>query len=123
FSATDGRSSGTAVNVLTKSGTNTLKGSGFFLDRDRSITAKDFFTARDNLPKLPYSRQQFGGSVGGPIVPNRAFFFGALEGIREDAALTIPDKQYNELKLIPAFTGVQVPPEQKFDKPYRELLY
>src|SRR3989441_2513313 len=83
FSAADGRSSGAAVNILTKSGTNTLRGSGFLLARDRSMTAKDYFTARDNLPKLPYSRQQFGGSVGGPVVTSRAFFFGALEGIHE----------------------------------------
>jgi Carboxypeptidase regulatory-like domain/TonB dependent receptor len=121
FSAADGRTGGAAVNVLTKSGTNTLKGSGFLLARDQALTATDFFTKRDNLPKLPYSRQQFGGSVGGPIVTNRAFFFGALERIREETAISIPDKQYNEQLILSAFTGNQ--PVHEIDKPYRETLY
>jgi hypothetical protein len=122
FSAADGRSSGAAVNILTKSGTNTVKGSGFLLARDKAMTAKDYFTARDKLPELPFSRQQFGGSVGGPIVANRAFFFGALERIREETAITIPDNIYKELQIL-SFANPQLPAGQVIDKPYRELLY
>src|SRR5262249_40733949 len=48
FSAADGRSGGAAVTILTKSGTNALRGSGFFFDRDKAMTAKDYFTARAN---------------------------------------------------------------------------
>ena len=103
FSASDGRTGGSAVNVLTKSGTNTLKGSGFFLDRDQALTAKGYFTARDNKPKLPYNRRQFGGSLGGPILRNRAFFFVAAEGIREDTSIAVPDNLYSELQLLAPF--------------------
>jgi carboxypeptidase family protein/TonB-dependent receptor-like protein len=122
FTAADGRSSGAAVNVLTKSGTNAVKGSVFLLDRDRSMTAKDYFTRVNNLPKLPFSRQQFGGSVGGPIVSNRAFFFGALERIREETAISIPNNVYKELQLL-AFANPLLPEGQAINKPYRELLY
>jgi hypothetical protein len=122
FSAADGRSSGAAVNVLTKSGTNVMKGSGFLFDREKALTAKDYFTKRDGLLKLPFSRQQFGGSVGGPIVPNRAFFFGAVERIQEDTAVTIPNNVYHELELL-AFANVKLPEGQKIDRPYRDLLY
>jgi TonB-dependent receptor-like protein len=121
FSAADGRSSGAAVNVLTKSGTNTLKGTGFFLGRDKALRAKDYYTKRDNLPELPFNRQQFGGSVGGPIVPNRAFFFGALERIREETAVSIPDSVYKELQLLVPFGATL--DGQVINKPYRELLY
>src|SRR5262245_23196462 len=120
FSAADGRTGGSAVNILTKSGTNTLKGSGFFLDRDQALTAKDYFTARDNKPKLPYSRRQFGGSVGGPILRNRAFFFVAGEGIREDTSIAVPDNVYNELQLLVPF-GAQI--AHSIDKPYWDALY
>jgi hypothetical protein len=92
FSAADGRSSGAAANVVTKSGTNALKGSGFLFDREKALTAKDYFTKRDGLLKLSFSRQQFGGSVGGPSVPNWAFFFGPVERIQEDTAVTIPEQ-------------------------------
>jgi hypothetical protein len=121
FSAADGRTGGAAVTILTKSGTNTLRGSGFLLARDRALTAKDYFTARDNLPELPFSRQQFGGSVGGPIVPNRAFFFAAVERIREDAAITVPDRLYKEFQLLVPF-GAHPAPGQSIDHPYRETL-
>jgi hypothetical protein len=120
FTAADGRSSGAAVTILTKSGTNALRGSGFFFDRDRSLTAKDYFTARDKLPELPYSRQQYGGSVGGPIVRNRAFFFAAAEGIRERAAIAIPDKVYNEFQLLVPFGAKS---ERLTEKPYWDAMY
>jgi hypothetical protein len=120
FTAADGRSSGAAVTILTKSGTNAVKGSGFFYERDRALTAKDYFTARDKLPKLPFNRKQYGGSVGGPIVTNRAFFFAAAEGIHELASQTVPDKVYNEFLLLVPF-GAKA--ERSVDKPYWDAMY
>jgi hypothetical protein len=120
FSAADGRSSGAAVTILTKSGTNALRGTGFFFDRDQALTAKDYFTKRNNQAELPYSRQQYGGSVGGPIVRNRAFFYAAAEGINENTAITIPDKLYNEFKLLEPF-GAKI--EHSTDKPYWDAMY
>jgi len=78
FSAANGRSEGAAVNVITKSGTNLLHGSLFFQDRDQTFDALNYFeqTAHQGSgQKAPFSRQQFGGSVGGPIKKDKTFLF------------------------------------------------
>ena len=79
FSAADGRSSGAAISLVTKSGTNQIHGTVFGYERDRKLTSKDYFTRQGNGTKSPFSRQQFGGSFGGPIMKNKMFFFGAGE--------------------------------------------
>jgi hypothetical protein len=79
FEATQGRSQGIMVNAVTKSGTNTLSGSGYGYFRDDKFNAADFVAKR----VLPYANQQVGGTVGGPIVLNRAHFFGYYELERE----------------------------------------
>jgi len=100
FTAADGRTGGAAVTMITKSGTNVFHGSAFVFERDRKLTAKDYFTKQSNGEKVPFSRQQFGGSIGGPIVRNRVFFFGAIEQWLEDTGLVVPDNQYNELQVL-----------------------
>jgi hypothetical protein len=77
-------------------GTNAFHGSGFIFERDDSLQAKDYFTRVANRDKVPYSRQQFGGSLGGPILRNRAFFFGALEKVREDLSVPVPENLFRE---------------------------
>ena len=79
FDATMGGSSGTMVNAITKSGTNTPSGSfsGYF--RDDSLIAKDFVQKR----VLPYQDQQYSSTFGGPILMNRAHFFANYEYERE----------------------------------------
>ena len=67
--------------MVTKSGTNQFHGSAFGYERDRKLSAKDYFTKRAGTDKVPFSRQQYGGSVGGPIIQNRMFFFGAIEKV------------------------------------------
>jgi hypothetical protein len=88
------------VTLVTKAGTNTLHGSGFLYERDRKLSSKDYFTAQSGADKVPFSRQQFGGSIGGPVIRNRVFFFGAVEQMREDTALPVPDNQYNQLEVL-----------------------
>ena len=61
FSAADGKTGGVAVSMITKSGTNLFHGSGFLYARDKALTAKDYFSKRDNLEKNPFTRQQWGG--------------------------------------------------------------
>ncbi len=100
FTAADGRTGGAAVTIVTKSGTNVLHGSAFVFERDKALTSKDFFTEQSNAEKAPFSRQQFGGSIGGPIVRNRAFFFAAVEQWLEDTGRAVPDSQYNELEAL-----------------------
>lgn len=83
FSAEFGRAAGAVINVVTKSGTNKFRGSAFEYFRDESLNAKNpsFTPAR---PKPFGQINQFGGTLGGPIVKDKAFFFGAYEGQRSD---------------------------------------
>ncbi|MPY90229.1 MAG: hypothetical protein GEU99_20180 [Luteitalea sp.] len=71
-----------AVNVITKSGGNAFQGEGFWEHRNDNLDAKNFFTnlAGETLPE--YKRNKWGGSLGGPILPNRLFFFANHEGSR-----------------------------------------
>jgi len=75
-----GRTAGGVVNVITKSGTNDIHGSAFEYFRTESLTA----ATSDGKPLDNFRRNQFGGSIGGPITKDKLFFFGAAEGIRED---------------------------------------
>jgi hypothetical protein len=74
FSAEFGRSTGGVINISTKSGTNNFHGSGFYMVRDSSLAMDDAFGRSDDSRIL-----QFGGSFGGPIAQDRAFFFIAPE--------------------------------------------
>jgi hypothetical protein len=74
YTAEFGRSTGGLVNAITKSGTNTIRGSAFYLNRNREWAEKNAF-GQNAAP----TQQQFGGSVGGPIQKDKAFFFAAFE--------------------------------------------
>ena len=81
FSAEFGHSAGAVVNLVTRSGTNEFHGTLFEFFRNDRLDAKDYFAASDS-PKAPYRRNQFGASIGGPIVRNKLFFFGNYEGTK-----------------------------------------
>lgn len=102
FGAADGRTGGVAISLITKSGTNVPHGSTFIFARDKALTAKDYFTKQDNLEKAPFSRQQSGGSIGGPILRNRMFFFGAGEFVNENASIPVPARQFDLFELLVA---------------------
>jgi hypothetical protein len=72
---------GAVVNVGLKSGTNNVHGTAFGFGRDGVLDARNYFNDAPN-PKLTRTLEQFGGSIGGPIVRDKAFFFGAYEGQR-----------------------------------------
>jgi hypothetical protein len=74
-----GRTAGGVVNVITKSGTNQVRGSVFHFQRLEGMTGD----TSDGKSLTDFHREQFGGTVGGPIVRDKVFFFGAFEGIRE----------------------------------------
>ncbi|HEU0106651.1 MAG TPA: carboxypeptidase regulatory-like domain-containing protein, partial [Vicinamibacteria bacterium] len=74
YSAEFGRSTGGLVNAITKSGTNEFRGSAFYLNRNKDWAEKNAFGQ-----KAAPTQQQFGGSVGGPLQKDKAFFFGAIE--------------------------------------------
>ena len=74
---------GAVVNVGVKSGTNDVHGTAFAFGRDGAMDARNYFNTAPNS-KLPRTLEQFGGSIGGPIIKNKAFFFGSYEGQRYD---------------------------------------
>lgn len=82
YAAEYGRNSGAAVNIITKSGTNNFHGSVFYFLRNDALDARNYFNP-DPDPKGGFHNNQFGASVGGPIIKDKTFFFAAFEGQRE----------------------------------------
>ncbi|HWY70266.1 MAG TPA: carboxypeptidase regulatory-like domain-containing protein [Terriglobales bacterium] len=87
-SAEYGRSSGGIVNAITRSGSNALHGSAFEFFRNSALDARNYF---DGPRVPPFKRNQFGGSLGGPILKDRTFFFGSYEGLRQSLSITQVD--------------------------------
>jgi len=83
FSAEYGGAAGGVVNIVSKSGSNDLHGSLFGLFRDRALDARNAFDFNPN-GQSPFNRQQFGGSLGGPIVRDKTFFFGVFERLSQE---------------------------------------
>jgi hypothetical protein len=78
FTAEYGNAGGGIVNIVTKSGTNEIHGSAFEFLRNGALNARNFFAAQHDTLK----RNQFGGTLGGPIVKNKLFYFGTYQGTR-----------------------------------------
>lgn len=91
FAAEFGRAGGAVVNVITKSGTNEFHGEAFEFFRDRSLNANQAFLKANNRPRPPFRVNQFGGSIGGPVIKNKLFFFFAYDGQRRnDPVVVLP---------------------------------
>jgi outer membrane receptor protein involved in Fe transport len=82
FTAEYGRAPGGAIVVTTKSGTNNFSGTAYDYLRNDRFDSKSFFAERANQDKAKNEQNQFGFNLGGPIIRNRAFFFGDFEGTR-----------------------------------------
>jgi len=89
FDAEFGRTTGAVINAVTKQGTNQFRGSAFGYFQDASLTKRDYFAEKNDLAKPDTKNQQFGGTLGGPIVQNKAHFFGSLERVLIDDGITI----------------------------------
>jgi hypothetical protein len=81
-----GRSSGATVNIVTKSGSNQIHGSFFEYFRNDELGARNYFNTPDQ-PKNSFTNHQYGGSAGGPFVKDKAFWYAAYEGQRENGGL------------------------------------
>ena len=101
YSAEFGRMSGGQINVLTKAGSNEVRGSVYEFHRNDALDAKNYF---DVSGKPPFTRNQFGGVMGGPVRRDKLFFFAGYEALRENLGRTItstvPDENAR-LGLIP----------------------
>ena len=103
FGAEYGRNSGSIVNILTRSGSNVFHGSLYEYNRNSAFDARNYFNTKVNPatggpnPQSHFNNNNFGGSLGGPILKDRTFFFLAYEGQRErvgsDFALQVPTQQ------------------------------
>jgi hypothetical protein len=118
FSAVFGKSAGSTINLVTKSGTNEIHGTAFEFLRNRNLDSRNFFdqnqldvsgneipgTARGQL-----QRNQFGGYIGGPIKKNKTFFFGGYEGLRlrkgNNYVDTVPTPQMLQGDFSQLYTG------------------
>ena len=87
YDASFGRNPGAQVNVILNSGSNDFHGSAFEFHRNAAFDARNLF-APASEPKPKYIRNQFGGSLGGPISRNRTFFFADYEGTRSREGIT-----------------------------------
>jgi hypothetical protein len=103
YSAEYGRAGGAVINVVTKSGTNEVHGSLFEFYRDESLNENSFVnkTANPPRPKSIYHFDQFGGSLGGPIVRDKAFYFLSYDGQRNE----VP----NDVNLDQNLAGLALP--------------
>jgi len=130
YSAEYGRAGGGVFNVVTKAGTNDLHGSVFEFNRNDRFDEKNFFDTQ----KPPFSRNQFGMSLGGALARNKTFFFISYEGLRETKGITsvgsVPDLAARQgilpgraplainpnvlpfLNLFPLPTGGEIPTAQ-----------
>ncbi len=108
YSAEYGKTGAGEIQVVTKSGTNSLEATGYEYIRNSAFDAPNYF---DVTGKPPFRRNQFGGSIGGPIVGSRTFFFGNYEGLRETLGRTIllnvPDENAHN-GYVPSGTGLRL---------------
>src|SRR5207247_9924875 len=104
YGAEYGKRSGGQVTVVTTSGTNQWHGALFEYLRNNKLDARNFFSTTEGAP--PFKRNQFGGSLGGPIVRDKIFIFGTYEGFRErlndDTTAIVPSAQARQ-GLIPCY--------------------
>ena len=107
FDAEYGRNGGGVIEAVTKSGSNQFHGSLWELHRDASLDARNYFDLA-NRPIPAFVRNQFGASIGGPLVHDRTFFFANYEGFREvqasTAIATVPDALAHQ-GLLPSATN------------------
>jgi len=104
YGAEYGKRSGGQITVVTTSGTNQWHGAAFEYLRNNKLDARPYFSSTEGAP--PFKRNQFGGSLGGPIVRDKMFVFGTYEGFRErlneDSTPIVPSAQARQ-GLIPCY--------------------
>src|SRR5487761_2783859 len=109
YSAEFGNSAGAVINVTLKSGTNQYHGDVFEYVRNNVFDANSWINNKNGLSKGHFSQNQFGGSLGGPIIKDKLFFFGDYQGVRQKVGIsnlqTVPTAQ-----VLSTCLGQQVGP-------------
>jgi hypothetical protein len=118
WTAEGGRAVGGVINVVTKSGSNDIHGSAFLNFRNQSIRTRDFFEKQTTDPKPEYDREEFGGSIGGPIKKDRLFYFGSVERFRERQNVLVNPARLPQISAIPGVTASSTIPT-----PYNDTMF
>lgn len=105
YDASQGRNAGGNVEAVTRSGGNEFHGNAYYFIRNKALNENDFFLKSAGQPTPVLSRHQFGGTLGGPIVHDRLFFFGSYQGTRETNGAS-----FNNSLLVPF-----IPPQLRDD--------
>jgi hypothetical protein len=98
--ADTGRTTGTSVVITTKSGTNEWHSDGAFFDRAAALNARFPIDNPAPNPKQPFSRQNYVGSGGGPIVKNKVWFYSSFEFIHENASIAYSDPSQTQFQAL-----------------------
>ncbi len=109
YSAEYGESAGAVTEVETKTGTNQLHGDVWEFLRNDKLNANTFFNNLNGVSRPGFQRNEFGATIGGPIVRNRTFFFGDYQGIRlkqpQTSISTIPTLAEQHMVATGNFAG------------------
>ena len=105
YDAVQGRSAGGVIAAVTKSGTNKFHGDAYEFFRNTDLDANNFFLNAEGKPRPTYDRNQFGGTLGGPLVKDRAWFFISYQGSRETNGTSLTNSL--STMFLPAFLGSQ----------------
>jgi hypothetical protein len=102
---------GAVMNAASKSGTNDFHGSAYEFLRNSALDSRSYFdfTPSGQPDKPPFRRNQFGGSLGGPVMKNKLFFFGNYEGLRQALGVTTTNLGYPEPYIVGNGTTGQLP--------------
>jgi len=106
YTAEYGRNGGGVISVVTKSGTNALHGSGFEFLRNDAFNANSFFNKANDLPRDILKRNQYGGTIGGPILRDKLFFFVSYQGQRLTAKEN--PSNYGDTSTTQVFTTAEL---------------
>jgi Carboxypeptidase regulatory-like domain len=113
FSPQYGKGSGAVVDMVMRSGTNNWHGDLFEYLRNTDLNANPFFNNATAIGRSPYNENDYGATLGGPIVKNKTFFFAAFEGLNLRQAgiqrLVLPSNQYRTVDLTDAGTQASNP--------------
>ncbi|MFH1572660.1 MAG: carboxypeptidase-like regulatory domain-containing protein, partial [Acidobacteriota bacterium] len=127
FSAADGRSQGGMLSIVTKGGSNDFHGSFFSFFRDKKLNSNDYWSEKGGQEKPPFSREQFGGSIGGPIKKDKAFFFFTYERLQEDQFTIVSPDNVKELQALKdaniSSYGASPGPASQLPTPYLSKLW
>jgi len=105
YDASQGRNAGGAVAAVTKSGTNSFHGDLYEFLRNTKLDANNFFLNEEGTPRPTYDRNQFGATLGGPVVKDRAWFFISYQGTREVNGTSLTNSL--STVFLPAYLGPQ----------------